>query len=279
MADAGCRDLLIPYNLVGEAKLARLEALLARADVTVSADDERLLAGLGAAATAAGKELPVLVECDTGLGRVGVGSPEAAVALAEATERTDGLRFEGFMTYPSPPGSVDFLAAAVEGAERAGLEVRSVSAGGTPAMWRSGELRPTVTEYRVGTYVFHDRSSVAAGAATLDDVAMTVRATVVSRPSPTRAIIDAGSKALAFDPGPDDCRGLILEAPESRLVNLNEEHGYVELAPGESLELGQQVHVVPNHTCVVSNLFDEFLVERGGEIVDRWRIDARGKSA
>lgn len=99
------------------------------------------------------------------------------------------------------------------------------------------------------------------------------------RPSPGRAIVDAGSKALAYDPGLDDCRGLILEAPNSRLVNLNEEHGYVELAPGESLELGQQVRIVPNHTCVVSNLFDEFLVERGGEIVDRWAIDARGRSA
>jgi D-serine deaminase-like pyridoxal phosphate-dependent protein len=275
MADAGFTDLLIPYNLVGEAKLARLGALLERANVTVSVDDERLLPGLAGL----GKELPVLVECDTGLGRVGVASPEAAVELAQAIERTDGLRFEGFMTYPAPPGSVEFLSAAVEGAEGAGLEVRSVSAGGTPAMWRSGELRPTVTEYRVGTYVFHDRSSVAAGAASLHDVAMTVRATVVSRPSPIRAIIDAGSKALAFDPGPDDARGLVLEAPQSRLVNLNEEHGYVELAPGDSLELGQQVHVLPNHTCVVSNLFDEFLVESKGEIVDRWRVDARGRSA
>jgi D-serine deaminase-like pyridoxal phosphate-dependent protein len=146
-------------------------------------------------------------------------------------------------------------------------------------MWRAEALRPTVTEYRVGTYVFHDRDSVAAGAASFEEVAMTVRATVVSRPSPTRAIVDAGSKALAYDPGPDDVRGLILEAPNSAVVNLNEEHGYVELAPGDSLELGQQVHVVPNHTCVVSNLFDEFLVERRGEIVDRWRIDARGKSA
>jgi D-serine deaminase-like pyridoxal phosphate-dependent protein len=279
MADAGFADLLIPYNLVGEAKLARLEALLRRAEVSVSVDDERLLVGLSGAAVAAGKELPVLVECDTGLGRVGVGSPEAAVALATAIARTEGLRFDGFMTYPSLPGSVEFLAAAVAGAEAAGLEVRSVSAGGTPSMWRSGELRPTVTEYRVGTYVFHDRSSVAAGAASLDDVAMTVRATVVSRPSATRAIIDAGSKALAYDPGPDDGRGLILEAPNSAVVNLNEEHGYVDLAPGDSLELGQQVHVVPNHTCVVSNLFDEFLVERDGEIVDRWRIDARGRSA
>ena len=108
---------------------------------------------------------------------------------------------------------------------------------------------------------------------------MTVRATVVSRPTPTRAILDAGSKALTYDPGPDNGHGLIVEAPDSRIVNLNEEHGYVEVAPGDSIELGQQVRVVPNHTCVVSNLFDEFLVERSGEIVDRWRIDARGRSA
>jgi D-serine deaminase-like pyridoxal phosphate-dependent protein len=136
-----------------------------------------------------------------------------------------------------------------------------------------------LTEYRVGTYAFHDRSSVAGGAAALDDVAMTVRATVVSTPTPTRAILDAGSKALSFDPGPDRGHGLILEAPGSTIVTLNEEHAYVDVAPGDTLELGRQVRVVPNHTCVVSNLFDEFLVESRGEIVDRWTIDARGRSS
>ena len=274
MADAGFDDLLIPYNLVGETKLARLEALLRRAAISVSVDDDRLLDGLAGAAARADRELPVLVECDTGLGRVGVASPAAAVALAGAIARRDGLRFEGFLTYPALPGAIEFLAAAA-----ASAEPRTVSAGGTPSMWQAGDLRPTVTEYRVGTYVFHDRNSVAAGAATFDDVAMTVRATVVSRPTPTRAILDAGSKALAYDPAPEGGHGLILEAPRSAVVNLNEEHAYVELAPGDSFELGQQVRVVPNHTCVVSNLFDEFLVERGGEIVDRWVIDARGRSA
>src|SRR5262249_43412867 len=154
-----------------------------RATISVSVDDERLLDGLAGAASRAGRELPVLVECDTGLGRVGVRSPDAAVELAGAIARRDGLRFEGFLTYPALPGVVDFLTAAAAGAEAAGLEVRSVSAGGTPTMWRCDGLRPTVTEYRVGTYAFHDRSSVAAGAAALDDVAMTVRATVVSRPT------------------------------------------------------------------------------------------------
>jgi D-serine deaminase-like pyridoxal phosphate-dependent protein len=274
MADAGFDDLLIPYNLLGERKLERLEALLRRVSLTVSVDDERLLAGLAQAAAGAGRELGVLVECDTGLGRVGVATPEAAASLARSIQAHEGLRFDGYMTYPSPHGAVEFLAAAI-----AAVPAPIVSAGGTPAMWRSGDLRPTVTEYRVGTYVFYDRNSVAAGAASLDDVAMTVRATVVSRPSATRAILDAGSKALAFDPGPDDGRGLILEAPRSAIVNLNEEHAYVEVAPGDELELGQQVRVVPNHTCVVTNLFDEFVVEQGGEVVGRWPIDARGRSS
>ena len=70
-----------------------------------------------------------------------------------------------------------------------------------------------VTEYRVGTYAFHDRATVAAGAATLDDVALTVLATVISRPAPDRAILDAGSKALSSDIGPDASFGTILEAP------------------------------------------------------------------
>jgi D-serine deaminase-like pyridoxal phosphate-dependent protein len=72
---------------------------------------------------------------------------------------------------------------------------------------------------------------------------------------------------------------VIVEAPASTIVTLNEEHAYVDVGPDDSLELGQQVRIVPNHTCVVSNLFDEFLVERRGEIVGRWRIDARGRSS
>src|SRR5262245_32904028 len=192
MADAGIDDILIPYNLLGVEKLERLRALAERVAMAVSVDDERLLPGL-AAAMRGGPELRVLVECDTGLGRVGVPTPAAAAALASAIARTDGLRFGGFLTYPSQEGALAFLGEAERLAREAGLDVETVSAGGTPAMWSSGELRPTVTEYRVGTYAFHDRATVAAGAATLDEVALTVQATVVSRPSSDRAVLDAGS--------------------------------------------------------------------------------------
>ena len=277
MAAAGLDDILITYNLVGHRPLARLTRLLEHARITVTADDPRLLPGLSSAAANAGRELKVLVDCDTGHGRTGVADPSTAAELAVAVEQTPELRFVGFLTHPAPAGAREFLAAATDEVARHGLEVETVSAGGTPAMWRAGDLLPTVTEYRVGTYAFHDRATIAAGAATLDDVALTVAATVVSRPTPQRAIIDAGSKALSSDLGPDGSFGLVLEAPSSTLVRLDEEHGYVELADSDELNLGEQVRVVPNHACAVPNLFEELVTVRDGAVVDRWLVAARAR--
>lgn len=277
MAAAGLDDLLVATYVLGGRKLARLARLLEHAAVTVVADDAEVLAGLDGAAAHAGRELRVLVECDTGHGRTGVADPEAAAGLAEAVTRFGSLRFAGFLTYPSPPGSAAFLARAVELAQREGLEAETVSAGGTPGMWAAGALQPTVTEYRAGTYAFHDRATVAWGAASLDDVALTVCATVVSRPERDRAILDAGSKALSSDRSQEEGFGLVLEAPASVLVQLDEEHGYVELARGDELELGQQVQIVPNHACVVPNLFAKLTLVRDGALAGSWPVDARGR--
>ncbi len=279
MVDAGFDDVFIPYNLLGTAKLERLAALLRRATVRVSFDDSALLPGLSAAAKQAKAELGVLVDCDTGLGRTGVVDPARAVELAADAARTEGLRFDGFMTQPVLGESRSFLAEAVERCVELGLDVQTVSVGGTPTMWTAKALLPTVTEYRAGTYAFNDMNTIAAGAADLDDVALTVRATVVSRPAADRAVLDAGSKTLASDVGVDGGYGHVLDAPGSQVVKLDEEHAYVVLSAGDALELGQTVSVVPNHACVVANLFDELVAVRNGEAVARWRVDARGRSA
>jgi D-serine deaminase-like pyridoxal phosphate-dependent protein len=271
MVDAGLDDVLIPYNLLGEPKLRRLASLLERARVAVTVDDEALLPGLARAARDARTELPVLVECDTGLGRAGVRTPGEAVALARAID--EPLRFAGLLTYPVPEGAASFLSAAAEE-----LDPETISVGGTPTMWSAAELAGLANEYRAGTYAFHDRNSVAAGAATIDDVALTVHATVVSRPRRDRALLDAGSKCLSSDLGPDAGMGEILEAPRSPIVKLDEEHAYVQLADGEMLELGQEVRVVPNHACVVANLFDELVVGRSGQVEGAWPVAARGRS-
>lgn len=274
MVDAGIADVLVPYNVVGGRKLEQLALLLGRATVTVTADDPTLLAGLAGAASDAGRELCVLVDCDTGLGRTGVASPDEAAELASAIAGTQGLRLAGLLTFPTPPGAGAFLETASALIRRRGLPVEIVSAGGTPTMWRSGELRPLVTEYRAGTYAFNDRNTVTSGAAGPDDVALTVAATVVSRRD-GRAIVDAGSKALSSERA-DDGFGVVLEAPASRLARLDEEHGYVGLAAGDDLELGQQVRIVPNHVCLAVNLVDELVATRGGRVVAHWRVE-RGR--
>lgn len=276
MAAAGFDDLLLTTNVLGDLKLARLARLLERAAVTLVVDDLHVLPGLARSAARSGRPPRVLVECDTGHGRMGVGTPGAAADLAVSVAHDDSLEFGGFFTYPFPAGALEFLQAAIDETARRDVETRTVSVGGTPAMW-SFDRPSTVTEYRAGTYAFHDRATVAAGAATLEDVALTICATVVSRPTRDRAILDAGSKSLSSDRSTADGFGLVLEAPGSMLVKLDEEHGYLELASGDDVRLGQQVRIVPNHACAVSNLFAEFVLERGGEVAGRWAVDARSR--
>ena len=126
MVDAGIDDVLVPYNVVGQAKLERLSSLLGRAHMRVTVDHAALLAGLSRAASRTGRELGVLVDCDTGLGRTGVGSPGEAAGLADEIARTPGLRFDGLLTFPAPPGARAFIEDAAARIRSGGLEVGTV---------------------------------------------------------------------------------------------------------------------------------------------------------
>ncbi|MGL4527789.1 MAG: alanine racemase, partial [Aestuariivirga sp.] len=102
MADAGLSDMLVTFNIVGRSKLERLAALARRTEIMVVADNAAVVEGLGWAGTSAGRDLRVLVECDTGAHRNGVQSPEAAIALARTIDATPGLAYGGLMTYAKP---------------------------------------------------------------------------------------------------------------------------------------------------------------------------------
>src|SRR5918911_2488684 len=104
MADAGIDDILISYNLIGDEKMARLGALQAKANMTVAADNSVVIAGLPKAAEASGRPLSVVVECDTGRKRAGVETPAEAIALAREIAASKGLKFAGFMLYPTEDG-------------------------------------------------------------------------------------------------------------------------------------------------------------------------------
>ena len=262
--DAGFDDILISFPLIGAAKIARLGALAERARVCVVVDSDE---GLDAVA---GVDVDVLVECDTGGGRTGVQSPEAAAQLAARTER-----FRGLMTYPMPPGAGAWLRRALDLIG----DVETVSVGGTPTAHSAHELG-VATELRVGTYVYGDRACIANGASRLEDCALRVVATVVSAPTRERVILDAGTKALTSDPAAGvQGFGHIVEYPEADVRMLNEEHGIVDVSRCERPpRIGEQVSVVPNHACGTTNLYDEILLHRAGGVVSAVSIRARGRT-
>ena len=152
-----------------------------------------------------------------------------------------------------------------------------VSTGGTPNLKNLGKLKGA-TEHRPGTYIYNDRMQIAAGVATLDDCALHVYATVVSRAAPERGIIDAGSKTLTTDTGGLDGHGLILEHPEAKIARFAEEHGFLDLSRSNTRPaIGDVVRIVPNHVCVVVNMVDEIVLVRGDEIIGTLPVAARGR--
>jgi len=281
MVDAGLDDILISYPLIGPAKALRLAALARRAKMTVAVDNPLALETAVRAAGAAGSEIGVLVEFDSGSKRTGVVSVDQALDLARAVTGADGVRFDGLMTYPSTAATADFVAAAKRCFADAGIAVAVVSGGGTPEAWHAHDVAG-LTEVRVGTYIYHDRATVAAGAASLDECALLLHATVVSRPTEDRAVIDAGSKSLSSDlvaPSAGPGYGLILGYMDAVIERLNEEHGVIDLSRCQNKPtLGERIRIVPNHVCVVSNLHDEVVLTRDGRVIDTRRVAARGKT-
>ncbi|MHA7878589.1 MAG: D-TA family PLP-dependent enzyme [Saccharospirillum sp.] len=277
----GFKDILITFNIVGKTKLERLVALSETvSELGVVADSDIVLEDLSKAFAGRPREIDILIECDTGAHRCGVQTPRQAVQLAQKVISLPGLRLRGVMTYPSPYSEdavQQWFSEAADLAERSGVAFEVYSSGGTPSMWELDKA-PIVSEYRIGTYVYQDRSQIASGACTLQDCALTVLTTVVSVPEPGRVIIDAGSKALTSDLLGQDGYGYIKGHPDARVTALSEEHGILSFPNYDTHpRVGDRLEIVPNHACPVSNLFNEVHFVNGGDYAHSQFVSARGK--
>ncbi|KLN60387.1 alanine racemase [Kiloniella spongiae] len=278
MADAGIKDILITYNIIGDEKLHRLAKLAQRCTLSVVADNAYVVDGLAKTFVRADHPLEVLIECDTGANRCGVQSAEEALGLARLIHNASGLTLGGLMTYPPMGDQVrvnNWLKQAKDLLIANGLPCPKISSGGTPNMWRSQEVS-VATEHRSGTYIYNDRSLIQAGLCRIEDCALSVRATVISRPTDDRAIIDAGSKMLTSDLLGMEGFGLIKEAPDVKITSLSEEHGILDLSNSKwSPKVGDQIHIIPNHACVVSNMVNHVYLVNDNHI-EKTVVSARG---
>jgi D-serine deaminase-like pyridoxal phosphate-dependent protein len=290
MWDHGIGDILIAYSIIGARKLQRLRPLIDAGVVTLVADSLAVAERYSELALSLGREVPLLLEIDSGMHRVGVGPSEAA-ALAVAMAALPAVSFRGILTHAGHAhDAIDqrgieqvareearVMQFAREEIERAGVEVPVVSAGSTiTTPYLSAE--DGITEVRPGTYVFNDLRTLSCFACTPDQIAATMLATVVSVGS-GRVTVDAGSKSLTPTRSDEYGHGHLLNRPATRFVRLSEEHGVLSVSAEDSgLGIGDRVRILPVHACVWMDLQHEVYGMRGGLIVERIRIDAMRRS-
>ncbi|MEU1387837.1 MULTISPECIES: alanine racemase [unclassified Nonomuraea] len=285
LLEAGIRDLIWAHQPVGPAKVD----FAVRAGVPVALDSVEVARPLAAAARAAGRRQPYLIEVDTGLGRAGV-APEDALALAAELAALPSLELRGvltheghLMTYLGDRPGMDkagtlvgeVLAGVAAELRAAGHPCEIVSVGSTPGA-TTAPFVPGVTEARAGTYVFYDGNQVALGTAGLSRTALTVLTRVVSTPREGVAIVDAGLKAMSSDASVTGSGfGLVIDRPSLTFAKANEEHGYLTGEGVAALRVGDLLRILPNHGCGVVNMWSRAHVVEGDTAVARWPITGR----
>jgi 3-hydroxy-D-aspartate aldolase len=291
MVQGGIPDVLVTNEIVGRQKLRRLASLAHVARIGVCADDPSQIRALDEAAGEAGVTLPVYVEVNMGGNRCGVEPGEPALALARQIGHAPHLTFGGLQAYH---GSAQHLRGweerrqAIAGAAdkagrtrdllaRNGIECPTVTGAGT-GTFEFESASGVYTELQCGSYIFMDadygRNLDHDGAPTKAfETSLFVWATVMSRPTDDRAIVDAGLKALAFDSGPP----LVCDEPAATYERASDEHGRLGISGATNrLQIGDKIRLVPGHCDPTVNLYDWYVGIRANRVEQLWPITARG---
>lgn len=312
---AGAEDVRVAYPVVGRDKHERLAALRKDARISFTVDTEAAAEQAAAFYADRNQTAEVLLEIDVGHGRCGVPWSADVVPLAQRIAEQDGLRLAGILTHagqayggPREDESAEAALCRISRQERdrmldvavqlaqadvPGVEPGSfaISIGSTPTMACFANAEQDgfrITEIRPGNYVFNDTIQVDLAAADLDDCALTVYTTVVSKRRDAsgieRAYVDAGKKVLTTDTAPTSPGyGTVLynasfmrPHPHATVAKLSEEHGWMRVPGGATFGVGDRLQIVPNHACVTTATQSELHVVDGEEVVDTWAVDARG---
>jgi len=299
-AGAGHTDILYAAAIV-PAKFAHAARIKGESDcdLLLVTDSEAVVAQAAEFAAAQNVAFSFLIEIDCGEHRSGLPAGDAAiVSLAKRIAQSPRLTFRGVMTHAGhsygtdDPGAVISIAederkAAVDAAEMiraAGVSCDIVSIGSTPTVLKAEHLRG-VTEARAGIYMVWDLSQLSRNMCRIEDIAVSVLASVIGHNRPGRSlIVDAGALALSKDIGankylPDAgygyvCDPLTAQRLGSLSVNVvHQEHGTISVddeAWFMRLPVGSLVRILPNHACITCAGYETFNVVREDAVINRW---------
>lgn len=295
-AEGGVRDVIYAVGIAPQ-KLDRVGAIRQRwgADLAIVLDSGAQAEAVAAWSRRSGDALPVLIEVDADGHRSGVGPRDAEALVAIGRAVADGASLRGVLLHAgdsyglSDPAALRRAAeaervAAVAAAEilrGAGLPCPVVSVGSTPTA-RYAETLAGVTEVRAGVFMIGDLFQAGVGSCTIDDIALTVLATVIGHQRDKGWIItDAGWMALSRDRGTarqavDQGYGLACDIagrpyPDLIVRDANQEHGIVAVRKGAAaglpdLPVGARLRILPNHACATGAQHDRYHVVADGRL-------------
>lgn len=298
----GFTDILYAVSVVA-GKLDRIRSLMeAGCDLKLILDDKSTADKVSQAGEAADLSFRVLIEIDCDGHRAGLRPDDPAVAeLARTIHDSDGIEFLGLMTHAGDSYScrsteeikqhaareVRSIADCASIIEKSGIPVPIRSVGSTPTA-TFGDSLDGISEVRAGVFVFQDLVMVGLGVCEIEDIALSVLATVIShKPEYNRLIVDAGGIALSKDRGTAEQRidrgfGLVCDAGSGALIEgltvsgANQEHGLITGGP-EALDfsnypIGSRLRILPNHACMTAAAHEQYQVVDGDDVVtDVWQ--------
>jgi D-serine deaminase-like pyridoxal phosphate-dependent protein len=287
MAAAGIRDILIANMIVGRQKHERVAALCKWANPVVACDHFVQAESLASVCRERGVTCRMMIEVDIGLERVGTRPGKDTVELAQAIDRLEGVTLAGIMGYEGHLLRVADLAEKKERIDEAirvlvgcrdaildaGLNCEIVSAGGTGSYQFTSDC-PGVTELQAGGGIFADPMYLQQCQVRGLESALTVLATVVSRPVRDRAILDSGRKTVH----PDTHMPVVKAFPDATATHLSAEHCALKLGPeSQNLKIGDKVELFVGYADFTTVLHDRFYGFRGERLEVVWPILGRGK--
>lgn len=285
---AVCEDIFIAYPIVGKAKLKRLDALSERVRTRVSVESLEAAEALDTHLRRRNRRQEALVKVESGLGRTGVEAGELRGFL-EQIRRLDHIALVGLYTHEGRAyrcsgrmeiaGLLAGIAGRLAGMRETFRQVVGVEPEVSPGCSLTAKLVAAAhgfTEIRPGTYVFGDTYCVASEMFTEEECALSVLVRVIAVKGDGRVVVDAGSKTFALDRHPARGHGMVVGHPELFFDRLSEEHGVLLTDTPERHRVGDLLEIIPAHVCPAVNLHDSLLIREGEQVLDTWRIDARG---
>ena len=297
--DAGFLDITLAFPLVPD-KIPHALKLTQQASLNVLVDHPSIVTALEAECIAADQTMNVLIKVNSGYPRCGIDPTQPdSIDLAWQINDASHLTFVGILTHAGHAyysKSREELIAAAEEEQNVmlqfeqrlkaeGLDSNTVSIGATPTATVTERFQEGITEVRPGNYVFFDNTQVMLGVCDFSECALSVLASVVSVQS-DYVVTDAGASTLTRDVGashidPNQGYGVVLSSinsdtpAQARIVSLSHVHGKIQFtnpSAHSSFTPGDHIRIIPNHSCLTTNLFDHYYIIDDNCITDTWQI-------